>query len=215
MRFLYLHGFASSPDSRKARAFRESLEACDIQLEVPDLAEGDFAHLTISRQLRVIENSLNGAPCRLIGSSMGGYLAALYAASHPEVDRLILMAPAFGFVARWREMQGPEAMARWKETGWLEVLHYGDRATRRVHYGLFEDAGHFPAFPDFHQPAVIFHGVHDHVVPIDLSRTFVAEHPNAELREVESDHELLNVLDAITAQSVPYLTAKTMKRIGG
>jgi len=27
----------------------------------------------------------------------GGYLAALYAARHPEVERLVLMAPAFGF----------------------------------------------------------------------------------------------------------------------
>lgn len=205
MKFIYLHGFASGPQSRKALAFHRALAVCGVALEIPDLAMGDFEHLTISGQLRVLEKLLDGAPCRLTGSSMGGYLAALYAASHPEVDRLVLLAPAFGFIARWREMQGPAAIARWRETGWLDVLHYGDRGMRRVHYGLLEDAADFPGFPDFSQPALIFHGVNDSVVPVDLSREFVRSHANAYLREVDSDHELLDVLDAILAEAVPYL----------
>lgn len=207
MRFIYLHGFASGPGSRKAQTFRSALEARGIQLEIPDLAMGDFEHLTISGQLRVIEKLLNGAPCRMIGSSMGGCLASLYAAAHPEVDRLVLMAPAFGFVARWQEMQGAAGIARWRDTGWLDVLHYGDRTMRRVHYGLLEDARDFPGFPDFRQPALIFHGVNDSVVPVDLSREFVGSHPNACLREVNSDHELLDVLDAVIAEAVPYVSA--------
>src|SRR6202043_280068 len=111
-------------------------------------AEGDFEHLTISGQLRVIENILDSAPCRLIGSSMGGYLASLYAASHPEVDRMALLAPAFGFASRWLEIQGPEKIACWRDTGWLEVFHYGDQKMRRVHYGLLADASGYPGFPD-------------------------------------------------------------------
>jgi uncharacterized protein len=207
MRFVYLHGFASGTQSRKAQAFRRAFAARGRQLEIPDLAQGDFEHLTISGQLRVIENTLDDAPCRLIGSSMGGYLAAIYAASHPEVDRLVLMAPAFGFAARWREMQEPEIIAQWKQTGWLEVFHYGDKTMRRVHYGLLENAAAYPDYPDFRQPALIFHGVNDSVVPVDFSRTFAASHPNARVRELESEHELLDVLDSITAEAMPYLTA--------
>ena len=205
MRFIYLHGFASGPHSRKAQAFHQALGDRGIQLEIPDLAMGDFEHLTISGQLRVIAELLDGAPCRLTGSSMGGYLAALYAASHPEVERMVLLAPAFGFVARWREMQGSAGIAIWRDTGWLDVLHYGDRAMRRVHYGLIEDAASFPAFPDFQQPALIFHGTKDAVVPIDLSREFARSRTNACLRELDSDHELLDVLDAITGEAVPHL----------
>lgn len=205
MRFVYFHGFASGPQSRKAQAFRKALEDCGIQLEIPRLDEGDFEHLTISGQLRMVEARLAGAACRLIGSSMGGYLAALYAAAHPEVERLVLLAPAFGFASRWREMQGPEVISHWRETGWLEVFHYGDKAQRRVHYGLLEDAANFPGFPDFRQDALIFHGVDDSVVPVELSREFVASHKNARLREMDSDHELLDVLDAITGEAVPFL----------
>ncbi len=205
MRHIYLHGFASSPRSRKAVAFRTALGTRNIPVEIPDLAGSDFAHLTITGQLAIIEKTLQGEPCRLIGSSMGGYLAALYASTHREVDRLVLLAPAFGFQTRWREMQGPETMAQWRDTGWMEVFHYGDMVMRRLHYGLYEDAGKFPDSPDFHQPALIFHGVNDTVVPVDLSRTFAASHPNARLLELESDHELLDVLSVITDQSTLFL----------
>jgi hypothetical protein len=174
-------------------------------LGIPDLAQGDFEHLTISGQLRVIEDLIQGERCRLVGSSMGGYLAALYAAEHSEVERVVLLAPAFGFATRWREMQSP-SIERRNETNWLEVYHYGDKAMRRVHYELIEDASHFPDYPDFTQSALIFHGVNDTVVPIDYSRRFADFHPNTFLRELDSDHELLDVLPAITEEAIRFLT---------
>jgi pimeloyl-ACP methyl ester carboxylesterase len=205
MRIVYLHGFASGPQSRKAQTFREAFEERGVALEIPRLDQGDFERLTVSGQLRLVEEILDGEACRLIGSSMGGYLAALYAAAHPETERLVLLAPAFGFASRWREMQGPGVISSWRETGWLEVFHYGAKRQRRVHYGLLEDASNFPGFPDFAQEALIFHGVNDSVVPVGLSREFVASHPNARLREVDSDHELLSVLDVITDEAIPFL----------
>ena len=94
-RILYLHGFASSPASSKARFFAARLRAAGGRVEIPDLAAGDFEHLTITGQLRVIEQAAAGEPVALMGSSLGGYLAGLYAARHPEVSRVILLAPAF------------------------------------------------------------------------------------------------------------------------
>jgi pimeloyl-ACP methyl ester carboxylesterase len=212
MRWIYLHGFASGPRSRKALAFRDALAPSGVNLEIPDLAQRDFEHLTISGQLRVVAALLGGAPCCLIGSSMGGYLASLYAAAHPEVERLVLLAPAFGFASRWVDLQGPDKIALWRETEWLEVFHYGDQAMRRVHYGLFEDATQLPGFPDFQQPALIFHGVHDAVVPVSLSREFAASHPAARLQELDSDHELLNVLNQIVAEALPHLLDADSKK---
>ena len=199
MKFLYAHGFASSPQSRKAKMFEEVLTSLGIDLLIPTLDAGDFEHLTITGQLNIIENTLRGEPANLIGSSMGGYLAALYASTHPEVHKLVLMAPAFGFAARWSSKLLPGEP--------FDVYHYGEKRTRRVHSGLIEDALHYPSVPDFHQPAVIFHGAGDEVVPIDYSRAFVETHPNARLIEMPSDHELLNVLDEITRASAEFLTA--------
>ncbi len=50
-RVLYLHGFASSPRSRKAEFFRENLAAEGLAMEALDLADRNFANLTLTGQL--------------------------------------------------------------------------------------------------------------------------------------------------------------------
>jgi len=198
MRYLYFHGFASGPQSKKAGFFRDRIPS----LEVPDLAAGDFENLTITGQLNVIEDLAAGESVSLIGSSMGGYLAALYAARHPEVAQLVLMAPAFGFVKRWSESVDTET---WRKDGFLDVYHYGEKRNRILSYGLIEDAHQYEEFPDFRQPGLIFHGVHDATVPPQLSREFTSSHPRVKLHLLDSDHELLNVLDAIWQAAGPFL----------
>ncbi len=208
-RILYLHGFASGPSSTKALYFRGRMEAAGAQVEVPDLAAGDFEHLTLSGQLAVLEALArpNGRqqPVALAGSSMGGYLAALYAARHTEVTRLVLLAPAFGFARRWPERLGDAPMERWRAGGSMEVFHYAENRPRAVSYRLMEDAVLYEEFPDFRQPALIFHGAQDDVVPPSLSRDFAASHPNALLEIVDSGHELLNVLDYIAPKIEAFL----------
>ena len=132
MRYLYAHGFASSPQSRKAQAFREAFATLGLNLEIPALDGGDFEHLTISGQLSIIRHTLQGDRVCLLGSSMGGYLAALYAAAHPEVQKVVLMAPAFHFAERWME-RVPTGVP-------LDVYHYGEKRNRSVHFRLLEDA---------------------------------------------------------------------------
>jgi len=195
IRILYLHGFASGPSSSKARFFRERLEAAGADVEIPGLDAGDFENLTITGQLSVIEQAAAGQPVSLMGSSMGGYLAALYAARHPEVAKLVLFAPAFGFARRWPESLGAERMDEWRLTGAMEVFHYPANRIRKVGYRLVEDGAQYEDYPDFRQPALLFHGAHDDVVPARFSEEFAAHHPNARLEIMDSDHQLLNVLE--------------------
>ncbi len=208
MRVLYLHGFASSPASSKARFFAHSLSAKGAHVEIPDLAAGDFEHLTLTAQLQVIEHAAAGEPVCLVGSSMGGYLAALYAQRHPEVPRVVLLAPAFCFARRWAERMGPEAVAAWRETGAIEVFHYGENRMCKLAYALLEDAEQYPDYPDFHQPSLIFHGRSDDIVPPRYSIEFAASHPAAQLEIVDSGHELINVLDDMAPKIANFLFAK-------
>ncbi|MBZ5607793.1 MAG: alpha/beta fold hydrolase [Acidobacteriia bacterium] len=204
-RIVYLHGFASGPGSKKARFFRERFAELGIGLEIPDLAEGDFAGLTVSGQLRVIERASRGEPVTLMGSSMGGYLAALYAARHPEVDQVVLMAPAFCFLKRWQETLGPANMEKWRTSGSLEVFHYGEGRAVPVGYQLIEDAQPYEDYPAASQPVLIFHGQNDTVVPPEYSVEFARRHPRATLRLMNSDHELLNVLDDMWMETEAFL----------
>jgi pimeloyl-ACP methyl ester carboxylesterase len=112
------------------------------------------------------------------------------------------MAPAFGFVARWAETAEGRS---WREAGFLDVYHYGERRTRRLSYQLLADGLRYEGFPDFKQPALIFHGIHDSVVLPQSSTDFAESHPNAGLRLLDSDHQLLNVLEIIWKEAGPFL----------
>jgi pimeloyl-ACP methyl ester carboxylesterase len=203
--YVYVHGFASSPASSKAQYFKARFAEHGIALDIPALDGGDFEHLTLTGQLRVVEQRLSGQPCVLLGSSMGGYLAALYAEQHPEADALVLLAPAFDFRKRWMEAMTPAALEEWQSTRKFSVSHYGERRRCDLDYGLMEDAAGYPAYPDFSQRAVLLHGRGDEVVPVEYSHRFCRTHPKAQLYEFDAGHELTNVLPGMWAIVKPFL----------
>jgi pimeloyl-ACP methyl ester carboxylesterase len=205
MRFIYLHGFASGPQSGKAQFFFRQFAARGIVLEVPNLVEGNFEDLTITGQLQVLEQIAKEEPVSLIGSSMGGYLAALYASRHPETQKLVLLAPAFQFVQRWPQEIGPDKAEEWERTGRFEVFHYAEGRPRNIGWNLIADGRKYDAEPSFQQPAIIFHGTNDIVVPSDYSVAFAARHPNVTLRLMASDHQLTDVTQAIWDEMAPFL----------
>src|SRR5262249_32961583 len=139
-------------------------------------------------------------------SSMGGYLAAIYASRHREIRKVVLLAPAFEFARRW------EMAEEWQREGSMEFFHYGEGRKQRVSYRLLEDAAGYPAFPDFRQPALIFHGEHDDTVPVSLSQEFAAHHPNVQLEVMESDHQLLDVLEPMAEKIERFLLMKEVPR---
>ncbi|MEE8260163.1 MAG: YqiA/YcfP family alpha/beta fold hydrolase [Nitrospinaceae bacterium] len=200
IQFVYLHGFASSPQSQKAMAFTKRFAELGLPLTVPDLEGGDFKHLTISRQLKIIEKTLDsfaGISFALIGSSMGGYLAALTAQIRPEVKGAYLMCPGYNFMKRWRSALSGEIQ---KEggTGLIQVFNYRYNKTMELDLGIFEDAEKWEGV-EYERPVPtrIVHGIHDDTVDIEESRNFARKHPWASLKEVDSDHGLLSHLDWI------------------
>lgn len=207
MTYVYLHGFASSPRSRKAQFFAERFAAAGLRLETPDLEEGNFEGLTLTRQLALTGRLLDGArEITVIGSSMGGYLAALLAAREPErVKKVVMLAPAFRFAKRWSEDIERGRLARWREDGFLEMYHYGYKENRRIGYQLIADAQAYEDFPDVRQPALILHGVDDAVVPAAFSREFAKGRGNVRLVLLESGHELTDVLDALWSETARFL----------
>lgn len=205
MRIIYLHGFASGPGSRKAQVFRARFEQAGVPVQVPRLDGGNFFGLTISGQYEILAREANGEPAVLMGSSMGGYLAALYASRHPEIEKLVLLAPAFGFHERWPHMLGPEKFREWETSGELEVFHFGEQAPRKVGWQLATDARNWEPVPVVTQPALLFHGTNDLTVPIAGSEAYAAAHPNVRMMAFEAGHELTEVIDEMWAQTAAFL----------
>ncbi len=200
-RLIYLHGFASGPQSSKGQFFRQRFAEMGRPVELPDLTQGDFQHTTLTQQLRCLDTLVGNGPAILLGSSLGGYLAALFAAGHRQrVLGVVLLAPAFGFARRWAESLGEQTMQEWRECGWRSVYHYGEKQERRIGYGLLGDGLQYEEFPEVRQPALVLHGRRDQAVDHRLSVRFAEGHPNVELILYDSDHQLLDVLEPMWEQ---------------
>jgi hypothetical protein len=196
---LYLHGFGSTPESTKARFFYRNFAMIGGEVHTPDLTQGKFEGLTITGQLEAIDQAVKEIrPQLVIGSSMGGYLAALYAARSPaRVPALVLLAPAMAFARRMAQALGPAEMEAWKQKGTRLVYHHGETELRPVGYQLYEDAAQYEDYPDITQPTLAFHGRLDEVVDPQTVLEFSWGKPNVTLELVDSDHRLLDVLDMI------------------
>ncbi len=198
---IYLHGFASSPQSKKAQDLAARLAARGIPLHIPDLNAPDFAHLTLTAMLARVAETVRACPpgpVGLIGSSMGG-LAALHfvdryrAAEAARVSKLLLLAPAFDFAANRDRQMGADGLARWRESGWFAFHNFASGSAEPVHYGLVEDLMQYDSYGvALALPTLIVHGLHDESVPHEQSVRFAQGRPNVELRLVDSDHQLLD-----------------------
>ena len=206
IRIVYLHGFASSPQSTKAQFFKRKFDQLSVPFEAPQLDEANFERLTITGQLAVVERAVAGRPAVLMGSSLGGYLAALYAARHPgDVERMVLLAPALEFPSRWRARFRAEDLDLWKQQGSAPFFHYGYQSAQRLGYSFVEDADQYEDAPDFGQPALILHGSEDSVVPAAISSEFAAGRPNVRLQLFPSGHELTDVLPGLWKETSQFL----------
>lgn len=89
-RTLFIHGLMGSSQGYKATLLRGLFP----DLLIPDFP-GDFAE----RMAKLAEIIGETGGWTLIGSSMGGLMAAVFACQHPgQVERLVLLAPALPFL---------------------------------------------------------------------------------------------------------------------
>lgn len=194
--FIYLHGFASGPGSKKASIFQVEFEKRGLPLAIPDLEGGDFENLTISSQISVAQKCMDDTPgirFGVIGSSMGGYLAVQLAQMRRDVAAVYLMAPAFNFVNRWQMRLSKEFPGYQTIPDLIEVFHYRYNENRQIKTSLFADAIKWDAISVSRIiPTRIVHGLNDESVDIAESREFVRLHPWCDLVELDSDHGLIS-----------------------
>jgi uncharacterized protein len=211
---LYLHGFASGPSSHKARALSERFAREGVRLEVPDLTPGEdgFERSSPTSMLAVAERALAAAPPphAIIGSSLGGYLAAVIASRDPRVERLVLLAPAFRLFERWSARLTEAQKADWRAKG-LETMHFASNRKRRIGWQFFEDAGRYPALPEVRVPALCLAGTRDETVPFADVEAFVARTPTARLVALDDGHELALSLDRIFEEARAFLRPLTAR----
>jgi len=204
VKFLYLHGFASGPDSKKGVAISAHLATRGISALRLNLRVPSFEHLRLSAMIDTTRAAIGSPDDRAVvmGSSLGGLTAARLAERDARVVALVLLAPAFQLVSRWRARIGEDEWRAWEERGWLEVDDYASGGRARVDFDFTNDVARIDSspFPDVRVPTLIIHGTRDDVVSIDRSRDFAQGRPNVRLVPVDDGHELTASLDPITRE---------------
>jgi predicted esterase YcpF (UPF0227 family) len=209
MNYLYLHGFASSPQSTKAKFIQKRFAEMGLTLHVPDLNLNDFSTVTLSDQLDYLDRTYlnNNELLVVIGSSLGGFLAVQLAAQKTQVQKLVLFAPAFGFSQRIAKALGEENVTKWRQDDIREFYHYGLKRNVNLHFNFFVDAQKYSDEKLTRSlPILIFHGIYDDVVPAALSEDFAKMRSQVTLKLLDDDHALGKDLDSIWQDTKHFLS---------
>ncbi|AUX40010.1 hypothetical protein SOCE26_014050 [Sorangium cellulosum] len=210
-RWLYLHGFASGPSSTKGVQIAAHFARRGIEVERLNLRVPSFERLRLSAMIDTVRQAIGGERERAVvmGSSLGGLTACRVAEEDARVCALVLLAPAFRIMERWRLRLGEQGFQAWQAEGWLEVDDYAEKKRARVDFGFAADAAEVDersgGWPDVRVPALILHGRHDEVVDIELSRRFAAGKRHVRLIEVDDGHELLASIPRILHEAEEFL----------
>lgn len=221
--YIYCHGFRSSPESLKAAAISRLFAARGIDIDVLDLRgpqSPSHAGTSVAHMVGVIHDAVcsSSQPVRLIGSSLGGYVASLYAARYPErIERLVLLCPAFepGNVLS-AAAGGADAMDAWRSTG-SHDFGDGDAVNAKPLLDELNDEGEFPPYPFVRCPALVVHGVEDDVVPLETSLSFARQasvnmRPLGMSGDVVEERRLMEVNDTHDlSQSMEYILERLCK----
>ncbi|MBE9032454.1 alpha/beta fold hydrolase [filamentous cyanobacterium LEGE 11480] len=202
MHYIYLHGFASSAQSYKGTYLRERFAAQGITLALIDFNQNNFQRLTLTRQIHQVETQLIAhQPTTIIGSSFGGLTAAWVAERQPQVERLVLLAPAFQFWQQWVPKLSSEQAQSWRAGQPLSIYHYGYQQLVPLDYQFLLDLQQYDEV-DLQRavPTLVLHGQNDEVIGFDVSRNFTELRSWVSLCPLRSDHSLTNVIDQIWQQ---------------
>lgn len=207
-KYIYLHGFASSPESSKAQFFNKKFQQKGIELFIPDLNEPTFSTLTISRMKRQVGAQIKKSKSVIIiGSSLGGLTAALLAQRYKNVRAIILMAPAFEISTRRVSGLSKRELEQWSKKGYRNHMHYAHNKEYPLHFKFSEDAAKQDAISLKRKvPALVFHGINDTVVPYEVSVRYLEKQGvNVRLFLLSSDHSLGNSLEIMWAHTTAFL----------
>jgi pimeloyl-ACP methyl ester carboxylesterase len=178
---LFLHGFASSDQARKAKYLREKLAGGSGTAFYAinfNPTPTDFEWMTptgMIDRLRQFILDRDLEPLSLICSSLGALIGVNYAHRYGQVRNMLLLAP----LLRWTSILGSEAeMARWEQKGSLPVSHYALPGRPRLRFDFQLDGRRYGDWVPPAAPTVIVHSRDDAIVPIADSRAYAEHYPD-------------------------------------
>ena len=125
---LFITGFLSKRWGNKSKALAQWCEEqgwgfCCYDVRGFGDSEGRFIDYMLSDWIadaRLVLNRLkDGPPITIVGNSLGGWVAWLMAQECAEIERLVLIAPAFDMMGLRAQSIAPERCHDWHTAGWM------------------------------------------------------------------------------------------------
>lgn len=155
---LYLHGFASSPNSQKIHSLRALLAPMGVELNTPDLNVPSFEKLDFEEMVKTA-GRVAVAPRAIVGSSLGS-VVALEVVRRGLLAPLVLIAPGLGIRDRW--------LAKLPPGDPIEIFNFAQGRKMPIHRAFFEQMSGVDVDRDPPPvPVTIFMGRKDETIPFD------------------------------------------------
>jgi pimeloyl-ACP methyl ester carboxylesterase len=171
--YVFLHGLGSVRTGEKSESLREHAEArgqgfLRFDLRGHGESSGQLGRIPVSEliadTIQVLERI---GPCNLVGSSLGGLVSAHVAAARPDlVDRLALLAPAFGLMAKLGERLDAKGRMSTNEGISFEIEPHVLKDAKEL--------GEHSLPARLKVPTLLVHGTADDVIPQIVSERFYA-----------------------------------------
>ncbi|MEO5957023.1 MAG: alpha/beta fold hydrolase [Nitrospiraceae bacterium] len=184
---LFITGFLSKRWGNKSKALAQWCEEqgwgfCCYDVRGFGDSEGRFIDYTLSDWIadaRLVLNRLkDGPPITIVGNSIGGWIAWLMAQECFDIERLVLIAPAFNMMGLRAQSIAPERCHDWHTDGWMP---WDDEPAHRDYpldwKWVEESRAYWGRSFDRLRPVstAILHGQQDHVILPQGSSQFVEQ----------------------------------------
>ena len=205
---LFITGFLSQRWGNKSKALAQWCEEkgwgfCCYDVRGFGESEGEFTDYTLSdwvADARAVISMLKDGPrLSIVGNSLGGWIAWLMAQEFEQIDRLVLIAPAFNMMGL-RARSIPVARRQvWHTAGWMPWDDEPSHKDWPLSWKWVEESeAYWKTSFDRLRPVrtTILHGLEDSVILPGGSRKFVeqllAHAPTfpVELQLIPGDHRL-------------------------
>lgn len=196
------HGFGGAKSDKKfvrlARALVKVKTAC-FRFDFTGCgdSEGDFTKVTIKRQIADLDQAItflqqqkniNKNKIAFLGHSLGGAIAALYAARNNfPAKTLIFWAPAFNQKELFKLWDDGGQLAKWKKQGFIIRK---ENKIGRAYLEENENKDYSSIIAKIKAPILIIHGAKDETVPVKFSQKLAQNFKNVKLQILlQADHK--------------------------